>query len=142
MKRIVTTIIAASLAVTSFGTAPAFAGKKEDDLVRFLAGAAVIYMIAKQAEAQQNRGQVQRRYAPVQRRAPARLHRRVLPARCRVDYQNNHGRWRVGYLRRCTQNNTFRPGRLPQACIRDAWTARGHRLVYNRHCMRQRGWQA
>lgn len=132
-KSIVTTIVAASIALTSFAATPAFAGKKEDDFVRLLAGAAVIYMLSQQAQRNNN--------APVQRRAPPRQTRKALPARCRVDYQNNRGRWRVGYLRRCTQNNVFRPGRLPQACIRDGWTNRGHRKIYNRHCMRQRGWQ-
>lgn len=133
-KSILTTLVAASIALTSFAATPAFAGKKEDDLVRFLAGAAVIYMIARQADQNNN--------APVQRRAPARHARKALPARCRVDYQNGNGRWRTGYLRHCTQNQVARPGRLPQSCIRDGWTNRGHRKIYNRHCMKQHGWHA
>ncbi|SEQ00889.1 hypothetical protein [Thalassovita taeanensis] len=59
-RKFIATILAASLAITGFSTAPAQAGN--DDLAKFLAGAAALVIIGSAIDDNKNRKVVTRRY--------------------------------------------------------------------------------
>lgn len=129
-KQLIASTLAATLAITSISVTPA---RANDDVVKFLAGAAAIYIIGSAIANAQNQNQ------PVTVRPSTRRPANVLPQRCKVRVWKN-GKKRNFYRKRCTQNNVRRPGRLPQACLTSIHLPRGWRQAYRAGCLRRNGW--
>jgi len=133
-KRILASVLAASIALTSLAAAPARADSGE--IGRFLLGAGALFIIGS-AINNNNRGRVvtRRDADPVYRVQP----RRVVPSAClRVNRWNNGPRRFFG--RRCLNNHMNYVSQLPGQCLRTFWTDRGQRTVYSAHCLRHKGW--
>lgn len=126
-KQLIASTLAATLAITSISVTPA---RANDDVLKFIAGAAAIYIIGTAIANSQNQPSVR-----PSTRAPAN----VLPDRCKVRVWHN-GKNRNFYRKNCTQNNVRRPGRLPQACLTTVHLPRGWRQAYRAGCLRRNGW--
>ncbi len=155
-------VTAAALALGA--PAPAIAGPDKNDILKLLAGAAVVGLIAREVQRNGGLGQglgqglnifnpapqynppVQR--APVFRdpvietpRRPVRnTYSSVLPAECALEYQGRQG-WSRVYGANCLADTGFRT-RLPEYCAMDIRTSRGERVVYEESCLREAGFRA
>lgn len=155
-RKIMTSILAAAVAITSISAVPAQAGNRE--LGRAIVGITALAIIGT-AIANESRAQTSTRhqtYEPPKQnthKAHKKHHynqghhyhkpkhkKRALPGYCRVNYKGKNG-WKTGYGVRCTKNNVRRPAALPSDCIRRNY-ANGPRLVYAARCMRKNGYSA
>jgi len=136
-KRILASVLAASLALTSLATAPARAGGADSgEIGRFLLGAGALFIIGS-AINNNNRGRVvtRRDADPVYRVQP----QRVVPAAClRVNRWNN-GPTRF-FGRPCLNSRMQYVNQLPGQCKRTIWTHRNKITVFSAHCLRHNGW--
>ncbi|EAQ01642.1 hypothetical protein OB2597_14401 [Pseudooceanicola batsensis HTCC2597] len=157
-RRIIATVLAAALAVSSINVGTAQAGDR--DAVRFIVGATALAIIGSALAAEQRRKQTTThsyqgpRHQPQHDRPHYRKHRddrfdrhgrhqgkrhRVsIPRACLRNVRARNG-WTQGYAVRCTQNNTR--ARLPSDCVRRNY-AQGPRLFYAPRCLRHKGFDA
>ncbi|MBM9593458.1 hypothetical protein [Roseitranquillus sediminis] len=151
--KLISGILAAALTVA----APA-AHADQGDTARAIAGVAGLVLLGKLLH---DRSEARRRiegYAPRVEVGRAHDHARwpgldrnerfnrgrergrlVAPPRCRTSAVIG-GRWRDAYDRNCLERRVARPGRLPDQCLRRAWTGQGQRLVYGANCLQRSGW--
>lgn len=139
-QKIIATVLAATIAITSIGATPAMA--KPSDGVRILQGLAALYVISRVIEGTKD----DRRPAvtPSRRQDHAtwnqprqRRHMRNMPNRCLKTFYTRRGET-LAYGARCIKNKAPRLS-LPQECKRRISTDRGRRMVYGPHCLRQHG---
>ncbi len=139
--RLIATVLAASLALTSAAATPARAADS-GEIGRFLLGAGTLFIIGsaianRDRRYRDNDRVVTRRHVdPIHRVKPRR---KVVPSACL-----RFNRWDNGPRRffgsRCLSRNMHRAGRLPGACYTTIWTNRGTRGVYAARCLRRHGW--
>lgn len=159
-SRLITTVVAATLVVTSIGSAPAYADRdrRNDDAARAigaLLGIAAIGVIIneskkdkkskkrevrreqlhKQQRAQQHRNQ---RITPKQ--VPRRVSRNTLPQDCLRTFRTRDGRAQL-FGQRCLQRNYAGVNRLPQKCFQRIRTQDGRQAGYGARCLSARGYQ-
>ncbi|MDJ0630650.1 MAG: hypothetical protein QNJ44_20510 [Rhodobacter sp.] len=146
-KRLIATVLAASLALTSVAATPARAADS-GEIGRFLLGAGALFIIGSaianndRRHKYNNRSYDSDRYVTrrhVDPRPRVKPRRKVVPSAClRVNRWNNGPRRFFGH--RCLSRNMRHVGRLPIACHRKIWTNRGQRSVYHARCLRNHGW--
>ncbi|WP_299501158.1 hypothetical protein [uncultured Roseobacter sp.] len=150
-RKFIATIVAAALAVTAIGSAPA---RADEDLLRALAAIAGIAIVGKvihdrnkrekerntvtrnahKAPVYQNHGRV---YDLKPRPLPKRAQRKLLPGACLRSAETRQGRLRY-FGQHCLKRNYKFVNRLPNAC---AVRVRGHGLGYEARCLRNQGYQ-
>ncbi len=162
MSRFTATLAAAAIALTGLTATPAAA--QDRDLARFLAGAALVAIIATAASrnrAEAERPRHDRRYdnryddrydSRRENRYDNRKDRRygqppygnawgrraVLPASCAIEVRNR-GRNEMLYNPRCLERAGIH--RLPRQCERELRTNRGSRTVLSGPCLQQAGYR-
>ncbi|MBY6167089.1 hypothetical protein KUW14_14635 [Pseudooceanicola nitratireducens] len=165
-RKIMATVLAAALAVTSVNVGTAQAGDR--DAVRIIVGATALAIIGSALVAEQrkkdavsqsrhrpydpprhtdrgynNRGEP-RYYTPghdnryQNRHDKPRARRISIPRNCLMSVRGSNG-WTEGYAVRCTQNQTR--ATLPSDCVRRNF-AQGPRLFYAPVCLRRNGFDA
>lgn len=159
-SRLITTVVAATITVTSIGTTPAYADRdrRDDNTARAigaLLGIAAIGVIiheskkdkkSKKHEVRRERLHEQRkvqqhrnhRIAPKQ--LPRRVSRNTLPQDCLRTFRTRDGRAQL-FGQRCLQRNYAGVNRLPQKCFQRIRTRDGHRAGYGARCLSARGYQ-
>ncbi len=121
-KKLMATVLAASLALTSIGATPAMA--KPNDGVRILQGLAALYIISRVIK--DNKRPSRRAAAP------------TLPNRCLKTFYTGRGTTRA-YGAHCVSQYAPRLS-LPQQCKRRISTDYGRRNVYGPNCLREHGY--
>lgn len=122
-KKIMATVLAASLALTSISATPAMA--KPNDGVRILQGLAALYIISRVVK--DNKRHSRRAVAP------------TLPSRCLKTYYTGRGATRA-YGAQCVSRHAPQLS-LPQQCKRRIFTDYGRRNVYGPNCLREHGYK-
>jgi hypothetical protein len=154
-RRLIATVLAAAMALTSFNVGTAQATDR--DTARFIAGAAALAIIGSAFAAEQRRKatpthstqsprynqQYKRPNHQYNRRNEHRQNnkKRARPAVARQCLSNvrGHNGWTQGYGVSCAKKNTR--AALPSDCVRRNY-ANGPRLYYAPSCLRQRGFNA
>lgn len=139
MSRFTATLAAAAIALTGLTAQPAAA--QDRDLARFLAGAALVAIIA--TAASRNRTEAEaprydRLYGQHQRGNAWGRRAAVLPASCSIQVRNR-GRNELLYNPRCLERAGIH--RLPRQCERELRTNRGSRTVLSGACLQQAGYR-
>jgi len=157
-NRLTASLAAAAIAVSSIFAAPAPARAGEDDVIKFILGAAALGLILNEASKHAPVARAQtaprhgvakpQRYAPPvhaqsrhwrQDRWQGDRHRRVVPASCLFDIHGRYGpRPVVGA--RCVQRWNARAD-LPRACAFEVNRGARDRTVYGLRCLRDRGYR-
>jgi len=159
-KRILTAIMAAAIAFTSFTAAPVQAADR-GEIARFVLGAGALAIIAN--ELSKNNGHVAtRNYNNYQKphynnnyqkphynnnyQKPhhgnvykPKKHRKVVPSSCMRVNKSGHGPRRY-FGQHCLNKNMNNASRLPGGCTAKIWTKNGARYVYGAKCLRNNGW--
>jgi hypothetical protein len=138
MKRLTAGLAALAIAATALVAAPAPARAGNDDVLKFLLGAAAIGLILNEANKRQQpvarAATVAPRHSP---RPPSRL--KAVPASCLFDIEGRYGpRPVVG--ERCVRRWDARAD-LPAACAFDLRPGPRERTVYGLRCLRDRGYR-
>ncbi|KMW59166.1 hypothetical protein AIOL_004147 [Candidatus Rhodobacter oscarellae] len=132
-KRLLVTILAASMALTSVSTAPARAADS-GELGRFLLGAGALVIIGSALSNQNKRRHTQ--YTTVTPTHP----RKVVPSFCMRQSRFDDGPRRF-FGKRCLRNNMRKDFHaLPGHCQRTIRTHNGNRRVFGARCLRKNGW--
>lgn len=125
-RKLLATVLAASIALTTAGAAPVQA--KSNDAAKILGGLAALYLISRIIKDNKRRTPV---VAPVV--VP------TLPDRCLRTYYTPNGP-REAYGAYCL-NKRAPQLRLPKQCKRRISTDRGARNVYSPHCLQTHGYR-
>jgi len=143
-RTFVSALLAATLALTSLGAAPAHAGN--DDLKRILGGVATVIILGATYDHLRDRN---RRVQPVTRDhvrpghggsyRPDR-HTQIVPEQCLRTTETRQGTMRY-FARPCLRHTMRNVNALPEAC---AFEVRGHGrpiIGYAPRCLRDYGWR-
>lgn len=153
-RKFIATIIAAAVAVTAIGSAPA---RADEDVLRALAAIAGIAIVGKvihdrnerkqqthsvtrniyKAPLYPNQGRV---YDLKPRPLPKRVNRRLLPGDCLRSVQTRQGRVRY-FGQRCLQRSYKFANRLPQSCAVRFRGVDHNRRGYDARCLSRAGYQ-
>ena len=168
-RKIITTVLAAAITVTTLNVSTAQAGEKE--AFRFIVGATALAIIGSAIAAEQNKQRKpQAAHAPAHNPAPrpqVKVHKtpnhgpkhghdhgynhrhhkdqwkkknnRRTLARACLMTLRGHRGWTEGYALRCAQKTTH--AALPSDCVRRNY-AQGPRLFYSPRCLRRNGFDA
>ena len=137
-KRIMATMLAFSIAITSFASAPVQAADR-GEIGRFILGAGALIILGNElSKHNRNNGNVTRHnnnntYTHVKPR------RKVVPSACLRHNRFDNGP-RKFFGKRCLRNNMASFHRLPGHCARTVWTHNGRRNVFAARCLRKNGW--
>lgn len=145
-RRFISTIAAASIALTTLGALPAFADDR--DTARALAailGLAIVGKVIHDNKKKRASHHAAPRYNPpvydVQPRPlPKRANRKLLPRKCFRTFENRRSKIRM-FGNRCLQNNYAHAHRLPQHCFNRFRTYDGWRRGYEARCLRDAGYR-
>lgn len=155
-RTFITTVLAAAIAITGLGVAPAQAGDK--DLARFLVGVATIGIIAAAIEdgKRHDNGHVTRQdhYTPpvvhapqrppvhvAPRPLPDRARIAALPTRCLQTVTDRRGARQV-YAAGCLQRNDIRVNALPDRCALAVIGPKGgQRNAFDAQCLANYGYR-
>lgn len=155
-RKFITTIAAASVALTALGATPAFADR-DDDLGRALAavfGVAVIGAIIHDNKKKKKAHRVQRRehqpaHTPPRIRdrtyvdpkpLPRKVRRKLLPQHCLRSFDTRRGSVQM-FPRRCLERSYSFISHLPQQCATRVRTDHGRLGGWDARCLRQSGYQ-
>ncbi len=159
-RSFITTIAAASVALTTLGAAPAFADRDNDlaHALAAIAGIAVVGALIHENKKKRKKVRHDQRYDPQNTprvHRPHRLHvqphvdprplprhvrRNLLPQNCLRDFRTRHGKVRM-FPRRCLERNYSFINRLPDHCATRIKTDHGRRVGWEAHCLRQAGYR-
>jgi hypothetical protein len=155
-RKIIATILAAALTVTTVNASAARAGDR--DVARFIVGATALVIIGSALAAEQrkqNQATIHttrpQHYGPKPNHHRPQYgnnhhhkphwkkqqHRRTVSRDCLMSVRGHRG-WTEGYAVRCAQQTANAP--LPSDCVRRNY-AQGPRLYYSPRCLRQNGFQ-
>ena len=141
MKRLTASLAALAIAATSLVAAPAPARAGEDDVIKFILGAAALGLILNEANKRQPAARADThspRHVPRHVPQPAR-HQKAVPNSCLFDVQGRYGaRPVVG--ERCVKRWDRRVD-LPAACAFDLRPGPRERTVYGLRCLQDRGYR-
>ena len=149
-RRFIAAVLSTALALTSFGATSARAADA-DDLVKLLAGAATIYVIANAAEQARERkdGKVSKKQKELiyERAWPQygkntfqNRMRPPLPAECLWVPRNGSKKHDAVFSARCLNRKYDASNRLPRKCRTEVRTQRGYAHAYGAQCLRKRGY--
>jgi hypothetical protein len=155
-RKFISTVLAASIAVTGFFAAPARAG--DDDVAKVIAGMAALFIIGsaiKKSRNDDNHGynnhvsrgnryegdiqEAQPRRHTRPRPLPQRANRKKLPSECLRRFETRRGTVRM-MAQRCLERNYRFTHALPQQCHTRVRTENGKRRGYAMRCLRDRGY--
>lgn len=153
-RKFIATIVAAALAVTALGSAPA---RADDDVLRGLAAIAGIAIVGKvihdrnKRKREQHTVTRQAHKAPVIHRnnrvydlqprpLPHRANRRLLPGNCLRSADTRQGRVRY-FGKRCLERSYKHVNRLPQYCAVRFHGEDRSRRGYEARCLRREGYK-
>lgn len=147
-RRLMSTILAASLALTSFTATPVRAADS-GEIGRLLLGAGALFIIGSALSNNTSSGNSSREvtrhnYPPVTRNRYVEPYKvkpryKVVPSSCLRESYSNHGKVRY-FGSRCLQQNMRHSAGLPGACLMSVRTDRGWRQGYDPRCLRQYGY--
>lgn len=140
-KKLMATVLAASLAMTSISATPALA--KPSDGVRILQGLAALYIISRVIDKNNDQPRTEvtstgRHERPQGHRTRDHRNSVDLPRRCLKTFHTGRGETRA-YGARCVRNNAPYLS-LPRQCKRQISTDRGRRTVFTKRCLREHGY--
>ena len=137
-KRLTATLAAVAIAATSLVATPAPARAGNDDVIKFILGAAALGFIIN--ETNKRNPSAARAATPAPRHAPVRRNTaRSIPSSCLFDIDGRYGpRPVVG--KRCV-TRWDQNARLPNACAFDIRPGSRSRTVYGLRCLRDRGYR-
>ena len=160
-KRIITAIMAAAIAFTSFTAAPVQAADR-GEIARFVLGAGALAIIAN--ELSKNNGHVTSRNYNNHYQKPRynnhyqkprynnhyqkphhgnvykpKKQRKVVPSACLRVNESGYGPRRY-FGQHCLRKNMHNANRLPGGCTAKIHTKRGPAYVYAARCLRNNGW--
>lgn len=153
-KPFIAVVVAATIAVTSSFAAPAKAGN--EDVAKFLAGAATLFIIGKAIERSNRSGASvevsknthKKRHGPKKSQQPKRHHQqksdsfKKLPTECRFKIPSRRGERRAVYGKHCLNDNMRQAHRLPGVCEETVKIRHGRRSrVFDAHCLQDFGFQ-
>jgi hypothetical protein len=133
-RRLLSTVLAASLALTSVSTVPAQAADQEE-IARFILGASALFLIGRSLEDNNDRRQTVRRTVDPR----PQINRKALPSDCLRRARTNDGPRRF-FGKRCLKNQYRYTASLPDRCERLFRTNNGKRRGYAANCLRKRGY--
>lgn len=142
-RKFIALILAASLAITGFSSAPAQAG---NDVGKIVAGLAVLGILGAALHDHNTRDRrreaVTRPYRPhpAPRPLPPRVGRYDLPAQC-VKHFPNYKNGRNLVARNCLKRNYGQVSNLPQTCKVTFWNGRNNRTAYKPRCLTKHGYR-
>lgn len=152
-RKFIATIVAAALAVTAIGSAPA---RADEDVLRALAAIAGIAIVGKVIHDRNERKRTQNTvtrntykapahnnrkvYDLAPRPLPKRANRRLLPGDCLRSVQTRQGRVRY-FGKRCLERSYKHVNRLPQYCAVRFRGEDRNRRGYEARCLRREGYQ-
>lgn len=141
----IATVLSLSLAATTFSVTPV---RADEDVLKVIAGLAVIGAIAKVAHdrdkrkaARVSRTQQQPVYQQPRRSTKAHhphRHAKIAPQNCLRSQWTHRGERKV-YGARCIQQNV--QAQLPQNCLRQSNSNSGPRYFYTQRCLSNHGWR-
>lgn len=149
-RRLTAMLAAAAIALGSLVATTAPAAASDRDLLRFLAGAATIAIIAKGVRDHNRRGQAQA--APLPQpvhpdrgrpggHRPPHVGPVRLPQECASRYRvRGHGVMTY-YSARCLERSGISARALPNSCLQHVQTNRGPRPAYQGACLQQAGFR-
>jgi hypothetical protein len=137
-RKFIATVLAASIAITSFSFVPARAAS-DDDVAKFLFGIATLAIIGKAID-DHDRADRRRKHEREVTAYPKPHKRKVLPRRCLTRAETAVGHKRV-MRAKCLNRHFARADRLPQACRLPYWTNKGRKPGYLMRCLRDRGYR-
>ncbi|WP_298915726.1 hypothetical protein [uncultured Roseobacter sp.] len=153
-RKFIATIVAAALAVTAIGSAPA---RADNDLLKALAAIAGVAIVGKVIHDRNKRNKERdtvtrntyqapiyesspRVYDLEPRPLPNRAKRRLLPGDCLRSAQTRQGRVRY-FGNRCLERNYKHVNKLPRDCFIRLRGDDQSRRGYDARCLRDRGYQ-
>ncbi|WP_298259645.1 hypothetical protein [uncultured Litoreibacter sp.] len=134
-RQFIAALLSLSLGFSAMSTAPA---RADEDVVKVIAGLALLGIIASAAKKDKREVATQHRHRPHHTR-PRHAKKKIAPHRC-LREQWTHRGVRDVYGARCMKNNARHA--LPRNCKRTIDTRHGVRKFYTPHCLRKNGWKA
>lgn len=156
-SRLIGTMTAATIAITSLGITPAYADR--DD--RAARAVATVLGIAVLGAIIHDRNKDEKSHKPTVRRHPVQVHRKVqkprahrvapkplpkrvnrklVPQNCLQSFRTRQGRTQM-FGQRCLQRSHTNVNHLPQRCFQRIRTREGHLAGYDARCLSKHGYQ-
>lgn len=148
-RKLIATVLAASMALTAVGTAPARAADS-GEIGRFLLGAGTLFVIGnalnnsnnkRRHTTNRNHGTYYSTTPPMKHDPGPPRHRtrthKVVPGACLQNNRYQQGPRRF-FSKRCLSQYNVR--RLPGGCLTSVYSKHGYRSVYAARCLKQNGW--
>lgn len=167
-RKFITTIAAASIALTALGSQAVHAGERDNANAQAIAAilgiAALGAIIHNNKKDKKRDNQVHHRPAPIHspdynryqnpkptysppryyqpkpRPLPQRANRKLLPKQCFRSFETHRGKVRI-FGKRCLKKHFHHVNRLPRQCEYIFNTSRGDRRGYEARCLRDRGYR-
>lgn len=152
-RRFIAIVVSAALTITGMAAAPARAG--DDDIAKWIAGAAALAIVGAAISEHESKKRKRRAirqqqqlqqyydnhgYTDVDPR-PNPWHGKLLPASCRVT-KRLHGQKIRGFGRHCLKRNNVNVRALPQECAYRIKRNDGRkRVIFGSRCLRDFGYQ-
>jgi len=144
-RALMSAILAATLALTSVGAAPAHAGN--DNLKRILGGVATVIILGATYDHlrdRKNRDQPATHHGHGNRPAGAYKpdrHAKTVPSQCLRTSESRQGTLRY-FAKPCLQQTMRNVNKLPQACAFEVRARKGRSVTgYAPRCLRDHGWR-
>ena len=142
-RTLIASILAATMAVTSFSASPVHAGNN-DDFAKFLLGDGTLFIIGSAlSNRNKHRPHVQRvhPYPDSDYNYRPRVRRNIVPGACFRRFETRHGVIR-GFGVRCLRSNMHNFHALPGGCrVRVYVPNIGKHNIYRARCLRNNGWR-
>lgn len=160
--RVVSTVTAAAIALTTFTAVPAYADDRQTArTVATIVGLAMIGAMINDhkqdkkkrhkshsnqtkkkvyTQPQKHRGHAQPRQRVQPKPLPRRVSRKLLPQNCLRSYNTRRGQARI-FTQRCLERSYHAVNRLPRSCAVRIRTDRGLRAGYGARCLRANGYR-
>lgn len=129
MKKLLATVLAASLTFTSVASTPARAEMNPDDVAAAIFGLAFIAGLASAMNNRNNNDQHDGRDGRM---------RYALPGECLREFEGVRRDF-YGFGQRCLSRSGVNINRLPERCERDVMLRRGWGVAYPQRCMEREG---
>jgi hypothetical protein len=137
-RQFIAALLSLSLGFSAMSTAPA---RADEDVVKVIAGLALLGILANAAKNDRREVVTQRRHNP-RHTKPTRqrqVKKKVAPRRCLREQWTHKGKLDV-YGASCMKNNARHA--LPRNCQRTIGTRQGVKKFYTSSCLRKNGWNA
>jgi hypothetical protein len=139
-KTLAAAALSVALAFTGMAASTTAARADNDNLHRFLGGAAALLIIGNILENQQQHPGYYGHVPPTRHViAPPVVHRLVAPSTCYSRFRGPNMNMR-GFGAHCLTSHTPHYAYLPNSCLERVFTYQGWRQVYDAQCLYDHGW--